>query len=116
MDAELGPIDVCYCRMCRKAQGGPLATNAPVASAAFHVKAGSELLTAYASSPDEERVFCSRCGSPLFSRKASIPAVIRVRVGVINEPLKVRASAHYFVGSKCNWWQINDDLPRFSTE
>ena len=28
LTAELGPIEVCYCRMCRKASGGPLATNA----------------------------------------------------------------------------------------
>jgi hypothetical protein len=116
IDAELGLIDVCHCLMCRKASGGPFATNAPVAADAFHVRAGTELLKAYASSTDEERVFCSRCGSPLFARKASVPGVVRIRVGVINEPLKTRPAAHFHVASKSNWWPISDDLPRHATE
>jgi hypothetical protein len=28
LTAEPGPIEVCYCRVCRKTSGGPLATNA----------------------------------------------------------------------------------------
>ena len=28
LDAEPGPISICHCVMCRKAQGGPFATNA----------------------------------------------------------------------------------------
>jgi hypothetical protein len=40
LSAEPGPIEVCYCQMCRKASDGPLATNAPVAAAEFRVTAG----------------------------------------------------------------------------
>ncbi len=60
--SELGPIDVCYCQMCRKASGGPLATNASVAAAAFQATAGKELLAPYESAPGEYRHFCSLCG------------------------------------------------------
>jgi hypothetical protein len=116
IDAELGPIDVCYCQQCRKAQGGPLATNAPVPTAAFRVTAGAELLRAFASSPSEQRVFCRRCGSPIISRRSDVPAVVRVRVGTINEPLRVRPAGHYHTASKCNWWEIRDDLPQFAGE
>lgn len=113
---EPGPIDVCHCRMCRKAQGGPFATNAPVSARAFEVTEGAGLVTAYASSPGEERMFCSRCGSPLYSRRAAAPGVVRVRVGIINEPISSRPHAHYFVASACNWWRIHDDLPQFTTQ
>ena len=116
LTGELGPIDVCYCQMCRKAQGGPLATNAPVAVSAFKVTGGAELLTAYESSPAEHRHFCSRCGSPIYSNRADRPNVVRIRVGTINEPLNVRPAAHYYVASKCSWWGISDDLPRFETQ
>jgi hypothetical protein len=102
--------------MCRKASGGPLATNAPVAAAAFSLTQGGELLKAYASSPGERRLFCGRCGSPLFSQQLAKLEVIRIRVGTINEPLEVRPVASYFTGSKCNWWEIRDELPRFETE
>ena len=116
LTAELGPIDVCYCQMCRKAQGGPLATNASVEASAFQVIQGEELLTAYESSPGEQRLFCSRCGSPIYSKRSDRPQVVRVRVGTVNEPLNVRPRAHYYTASKCNWWEIEDNMPRFPTE
>ena len=116
LTAEVGPIEVCYCQMCRKASGGPLATNAPLPRAAFHLSAGRELLREYESSPGEQRVFCGRCGSPIYSHRVDKPEVVRVRVGTINEPLNVRPVASYYTGSKCNWWEIHDALPRFETD
>jgi hypothetical protein len=113
---ELGPIEVCYCQMCRKASGGPLATNAPVARAAFQLSAGRERLREYESSPGEKRVFCGSCGSPIYSQRAAEAEVVRVRVGTLNEPLTVRPVASCYTGSKCNWWEIHDALPRFETE
>ena len=116
IDGELGPIDICHCRQCRKAQGGPFATNAPVPSAALRISAGAELLAEFESSPGHRRVFCSRCGSPILSKQDSAPNVVRVRVGTVNEPLNARPVAHFFTASKCNWWEIGDDLPRFAEE
>jgi hypothetical protein len=114
--AELGPIEVCYCRTCRKASGGPLATNAEISAAAFRLIAGAPLLRGYESSPGEMRHFCGRCGSPIYSARADDPQVIRIRVGAINEPLNVRPAASYYTAAKCNWWEIRDDLARFETE
>ena len=116
IDAEIESIEVCYCQQCRKAQGGPLATNAAVPAMAFHITAGAELLRAFASSPGEQRVFCRCCGSPILSKRSDTPAVVRIRVGTVNEPLRARPTAHYYTGSKCNWWEIRDDLPRFADE
>ncbi|MGH8222235.1 MAG: GFA family protein [Woeseiaceae bacterium] len=116
LDEEPGPIDVCYCEMCRKASGGPLATNAPIRAAAFRFSAGAAVVSGYESSPGETRHFCSRCGSPLFSTRVDRPGVMRVRVGTINEPLTTRPAISYHTASKCNWWQILDTLPRIETE
>ena len=41
---ELGGIQVCYCSQCRKAQGGPLATNIPVRQAQIEWVAGLDQL------------------------------------------------------------------------
>jgi hypothetical protein len=110
---ELAPIQICHCAQCRKAQGAPVATNTPVSVAAFRLIAGKELLTEYESSPGKKRVFCSRCGSPIYSCRESLPGVLRIRAGLLNEPLDVRPDAHFHTASKCNWWDINDDLPRY---
>jgi hypothetical protein len=108
--------DRSLCQMCGKASGGPLATNAPVARAALHLSAGRELLREYESSPGEKRVFCGRCGSPIYSHPVGNSEVVRVRVGANNEPLSVRPVASYYTGSKCNWWDIHNALPRFETD
>lgn len=113
IDSELAPIQVCHCSQCRKAQGTPMATNTPVAEAAFRLLQGAELLKAFESSPGKQRVFCSRCGSPIYSQKDTLPGVLRIRAGLINEPLTVGPAAHFHTGSKSNWWPINDDLPQF---
>ncbi len=114
IDAELEPVQVCHCSQCRKAQGTPFATNTPVRQAAFRLLAGAELITEYESSPGKKRCFCRVCGSPLYSYRASLPGVLRIRAGLINEPLSVGPCAHFHVASKCNWWPIDDTLPKYA--
>ncbi len=114
IEGELAPIDVCHCRQCRKAQGTAFATNFPVASSAFQLTQGAELLSEFESSPGKMRVFCRRCGSPIFSRRVARPDTVRVRAGTINEPLATRPHAHFYVASKSNWWPIDDGLPQFA--
>jgi len=110
---ELEPIQICHCSQCRKAQGAAFATNTPVKAAAFQLDSGAELLKSFEASLGKQRVFCSVCGSPIYSKKDALPGVLRIRVGLINEPLSVRPVAHFYTGSKANWWSINDDIPQF---
>lgn len=112
IEAELEPIQVCHCSQCRKAQGTAFATNTPVSSTDFHLVTGAELITAFESSLGKQRAFCSRCGSPIYSCRDTLPGVLRIRVGLINEPLSVRPQTHYHAGSKANWWSIDDGLPQ----
>ena len=110
---ELEPIQVCHCSQCRKSQGTAFATNTPVKETAFQLDSGAELLKSFEASPGKQRVFCSVCGSPIYSKKDALPGVLRIRAGLINEPLSAKPVAHFYTGSKANWWPINDDLPQF---
>jgi hypothetical protein len=110
---ELQPIQLCYCSQCRKAQGTPFASNTPVKTDAFELTSGAELLKYFEASPGKERAFCGRCGSPVFSRRTALPDVLRIRAGLIEQPLPVRPSQHAYVSDKANWWTILDDLPQF---
>ncbi|MDY7574886.1 GFA family protein [Actimicrobium sp. CCI2.3] len=113
INTELAPIQVCHCSQCRKAQGGPFATNIPVPTVAFVLITGTELLKQYESSEGKYRHFCQICGSPVFSSRQSLPDVIRVRAGLINEELGTKLAFHAHVDSQCEWWPINDDIPQF---
>ena len=107
------PIQVCHCTQCRKAQGTPFATNMPVDAAAFTLLQGADLLREYESSPGKRRVFCSRCGAPVYSRRDADPQRLRLRAGLLDEPLPARPAAHYHLASRCSWWPVDDDgLPR----
>lgn len=112
IDAALEPIQVCYCTQCRKAQGGPFAAVTPVDTAAFTLNDAQGLLTLYESSPGKERAFCGRCGSPLFSRRLALPGVVRVRAGLLDEPVDARPAWHAHTDSKSSWWPILDRLPQ----
>ena len=112
IEGDLGPIVCCHCSMCRKAQGTAFAANARVPGARFRIVAGEGALRAYRSSAAKERVFCGTCGSPLFSRRDGSDEV-RVRIGTLDTPLRARPTAHIHVASKADWWEIDDDLPRY---
>jgi hypothetical protein len=94
--AELEPIQMCHCSQCRKAQGGAFATNTPVSLTNFDLKSGAELLTEYESSPGKRRFFCCTCGSPIYSSRDSLANVIRIRSGLLDEPLKVKPCFHFY--------------------
>ena len=55
--------NICHCRMCQKASGGPFMAFANVRRADFAVTHGT--LAAFRSSDIAERGFCRDCGTPL---------------------------------------------------
>ena len=113
VEGDLPPIQLCHCGACRKAQGGPFGANIPLESANFRLLSGEDQLTAYESSPGKERVFCRRCGGPLFSRLKSKPEVMRVRAGTLDGVVESEIGFHFYTASKANWWPITDDKPQY---
>lgn len=113
IDGPLAPVQICHCSQCRRAQGTPFATNVPVDVDRFHLVSGSDLLSSFESSPGKHRVFCRRCGSPVYSHRDSLAGVLRIRAGLIDEPADLTLQAHAQVASKATWWSIDGDLPRF---
>lgn len=92
---ELGPITPCHCSQCRKAQGGAVqggaaAADSPVCTAEFEITQGRDLLRAWESSPGKERVFCGRCGAPLYSRRVAETDFPRLRIGSLDAPVGPR--------------------------
>ncbi len=113
IDGELEPIQVCHCSQCRKAQGTAIVTNIPVSTSVFRLTKGAEILSSYESSPGKVRVFCKVCGSPIYSKRTDLPDVLRVRAGTIDGDLRTKPVAHFYYASKANWFEVNDDLPKF---
>lgn len=113
INGPLAPIQVCHCSQCRQAQGGPVATNIPVEASALAFLQGENLLQQYESSPGKFRVFCRVCGSPVYSRRDSLPGILRIRVGLLQEPVGAHVEFHAFTESKASWWGILPGVPEY---
>lgn len=114
-EGPLRAIARCHCVQCRKASGAEFATNASVPVATFRVTRGEQLLSEFESSPGRFRVFCGRCGSPLFKRHAERPSEVRLRLGCLDTEVEVEPMGHVFVSEKPKWSRICDGLPEFDT-
>lgn len=112
IEGELGPIMFCHCGRCRKATGTAFQAAALVPKEQFHLRTGAETLVEFASSPGVNRVFCGACGSPLYSKRDTMPDSVRLRLGTLDTPVKGKPTAHIFVAEKAEWFDICDDLPQ----
>ena len=104
---DIAPVQLCHCQQCRKAQGTPFASNVPVAEPDFRITSGKLLVKEFESSLGKVRAFCSNCGSPILSKKDSLPGVVRIRAGLINEDIPPAIAWNAFVANKANWWPIS---------
>lgn len=109
----LNSVQFCHCEDCRRAQGGAFAANMPVAKADFQLEAGEDLLAAYESSPGKERVFCRRCGSPLFSRTVNDPVHVRLRAGLLDTGARPPLAFHFWCDDDAEWWDETAKIPRY---
>ena len=115
VDGKLGPAVFCHCSQCRKASGSAFACNASVRSKYLHFESGRELIREFESSPGKLRAFCSRCGSPIYSRVRSDPDTFRLRLGMLDGDPGRRPLAHCWVSAKAPWFEIADALPQFES-
>jgi hypothetical protein len=110
---KLGPAGFCHCKQCQRASGSAFASNAPVRTSYFAIASGEELVREYESSPGKFRAFCSRCGSPVYSRRTDEPEIRRIRLGTVDGDPDRRPLGHVWVSSKAPWFTITDALPQF---
>lgn len=112
---ELSPpirdVIVCHCRQCAQWTGYAAAATA-VATGNFKLVSGAKALKWYASSAHAERGFCGVCGSSLFWKPADGSRVC-VLAGTLQPPTGIGVSAHIFVGSKSDYYDIADDALQY---
>jgi hypothetical protein len=80
----------------------------------LRVVAGEELLRAWEPPDGWPKVFCSTCGSALWSRSPENPDLLGVRMGSFDKDPGIRPSYRQFVAYAAPWEPIPDDgLPRY---
>jgi len=112
-DGVITELAVCHCDQCKRAQGTAFVTNAPISNEKFRFISGEEQVKVYFSSPNKKRVFCSHCGSPLFSQRTDMPDTIRLRVGTVTEGHIPNPDYQIYCESKADWLVLSDSKPEY---
>jgi hypothetical protein len=105
----------CHCTRCQRRTGTAAAVSARVAPGSLRVTGGEHLIRSYDPPDGYSKVFCSACGSALWSRHPTDPDVLSVRLGAFDADPGIRPSYRQFVAYAAPWEPLPDDgLPRYA--
>jgi hypothetical protein len=112
-----GPIlsaGYCHCTHCQKRTGTGSSANCRVGQADFRLTEGAELLGSFQPPTGVPKLFCSRCGSALFSGDPFSDREVAIRLGAFDVDPGIRPQYRQFVDSAAAWEPVPDDgLPRY---
>lgn len=107
----LREVIACHCSQCRR-QTGHFYAATNVHDDALAVE-GGENITWYRASDTAGRGFCRVCGSALFW-KADNSDHTSIMAGAFDQPTGLAIGVHIFCADKGDYYEINDDAPRFA--
>ena len=105
-------FNICHCRMCQKAVGGPFAALVPNQAADFAWTRG--VPGTFASSSIANRDFCRDCGTPLTYRGPS--GRVNVSYGSLDNPGRVEPKKQFGMEGRRAWIDHIAALPGLRTD
>ncbi len=104
----------CHCTRCQRRSGAAASANARVAREDFHLRSGAQALRTFRPPDGAPKVFCSLCGSAVFSGDLDKGAPLGLRLGGLDDDPGIRPQFHQFVEFAAPWAPLPDDgLPRY---
>jgi hypothetical protein len=114
IDAPLVAAGWCHCTRCQRRTGTPASVQGRVEPGSLRVVQGEQHLREYRPGDGWAKVFCSECGSSLWSRDPDDAGRASVRFGAFDGDPGIRPSYRQFVDYAASWEPIPEDgLPRF---
>lgn len=94
----------CHCHNCQKRTGSAFSVQGRVAQEHFELLSGADLLHTFVPNPDSRpKVFCSRCGSSLFSGDPLVDQEVSIRFGSLDGDPGIVPEAHVYPTSAPVW-------------
>ena len=104
----------CHCTRCQRRTGTAASISGRIVPGSLRILSGAELLRSYEPEGGFAKVFCSTCGSALWSQSPDDPDIISIRLGAFDGDPGVRPRYHQYVAYAAKWEALPDDgLPRF---
>ena len=112
--APLSTARYCHCTRCRRRTGTSSSANGLVPSSGFQLLSGRDSVRSYEPPTGVPKLFCSNCGSALFSGHPFSDEQVVVRLGTLDGDPGIRPQYRQFVDFAAPWEPIPDDgLPRY---
>jgi hypothetical protein len=109
IDAPLPIAYYCHCTRCQRRSGTAASANGAVQPGSFRIVAGEDALGSWAPEGGGEKVFCSRCGSAVFTRDPGTEHVRAVRLGSLDRDPGIRPELRQYVAYAATWEAVPDD-------
>jgi hypothetical protein len=114
VDEPIVSAGYCHCTRCQRRTGTAASVQARIVPGSLRITAGEELLRVFEPPDGWAKVFCSHCGSQLWSRDPDDSDALGVRMGAFDADPGVRPSQRQYVAYAAVWEPIPDDgLPRY---
>ena len=115
-DAELPSkwVAHCHCSLCRRAHGAAFVTWVGMDAARVRIGDDAAALRWYASTPQAQRGFCSRCGSTLFFRGERYAGELHIARALFTGDVDRAPQVHVSWAAHVDWVALDpaDGLPR----
>jgi hypothetical protein len=105
----------CHCTRCQRRTGTAASVQARIPPGALRLTSGEQLLRAYQPGDGGfDKLFCSVCGSAMFSRSGQRPELMSVRLGVLDADPELEITWRQYLAYAAPWEPIPDDgVPRY---
>lgn len=113
-DCEISDFSHCHCSQCRRLHGAAFVTFAEVETKKFRYVTGEDKIKVYASSDDNDRVFCGTCGSNILVVSKAYPEFVYLSMGLVDENPDHPPAYHAYVSSKAPWHEITDGAEQYA--
>lgn len=100
---------VCHCKHCQRQSGSAFSTIVAVPKSDCSVSGD---VSSYIDTADSgnmiTRQFCGRCGSPLFTLSDTMPGMIFVKAGTLDDTDAYTPQVHIWAKSKQGWVETGE--------
>jgi hypothetical protein len=98
---------ICHCRNCQKQAGSAYSIIVGVPEPTVAIEGAPTTYVDHGETGAAvERQFCGTCGSPLFSRAASVPGILFVKAGTLDDLSSFTPQVQVWAKSKQPWVDI----------
>jgi hypothetical protein len=102
----------CHCNDCKRSTGS--AFHVGLVMRTDHVEIVGDTLNGYTKLSDSgnhmTRLFCYKCGSPLFTKDSAAPENIVIKAGSLDQPAEIQPSAQLWTIHAVYWARINPHI------